>query len=385
MSTDPRAALAAAQAALDRADPASALALTRPLTADLDIEIAGLAWLLTGTASYRLDDEDGALVGWQHAADSESAIAWLGWRSVAEQLVRNGSLQEAIHAYREADRRSPADERPAIASRIAWLLKETGHDSEARREFNRSRGPYASYVPVVTWVLIAINVVVFGIDWLLSGTGSIGLMGSGGPLVPQGAVSAAAVANGEWYRMITSAFLHLGPLHLFVNMYALFLFGPIIEQLYGHIEYAVIYLLCAVGGSVLTILVAPDQAAVGASGAIFGLLGLAFAVSRRRHLALSRQTRAMISQAGSLLVINLVITFVVPGISWTGHVGGLIVGALIGWLLPPASAFTLAAGWRNADGTDVRVSVPLAMRAAVYASVGVLLLFGTYFAVAQFG
>ena len=104
-------------------------------------------------------------------------------------------------------------------------------------------------------------------------------------------------------------------------MWALYLFGPLLEQLYGHIEYLAIYLLCA-ARSVLTILVAPDQAAVGASGAIFGLLGLAFAVSRRRHLALPRQTRAVLGQIGSLLVINLAFTFFVPGISITGHLGG---------------------------------------------------------------
>ena len=79
----------------------------------------------------------------------------------------------------------------------------------------------------------------------------------------------------------------------------------------------------------------PDSAAAGASGAIFGLFGLAFVVSRRRHLLLGPQARAILSQVGTLLVLNLVITFVVPRISWTGHVGGLVVGALLGLLLGP--------------------------------------------------
>jgi membrane associated rhomboid family serine protease len=380
MSPDSRAALTEAQAALDHAEPERALNLASPATGDGDQEIAAAAWMIVGTARYRLDDNAGALEAWQHAADSDAAVAWLGWRSVAEQQVRNGDLHAAVESYREADRRCPPAERPAIASRIAWLLKETGHDSQARREFNRSRGPYATYTPIVTFGLIAINVVVFGVDFLLGGASSIGLSGHG-PLVDAGAVYLPAVADGDWYRLITSAFLHLGLIHLAVNMYALFLFGPIVEQLYGHAEYLVIYLLCALGGSVLTLVAAPDQAAVGASGAIFGLLGLAFAVSRRRHLALSAQTRAMIGQAGALLAINLVITFMLPGISWTGHVGGLIVGALLGWLLPPSNAFTLAAGWRNADGSEVRVGVPMALRIGVYVSTAVVLIAGALYAV----
>jgi membrane associated rhomboid family serine protease len=160
-------------------------------------------------------------------------------------------------------------------------------------------------------------------------------------------------------------------------MWALYLFGPLLEQLYGHIEYLAIYLLCAAGGSVLTILVAPDQAAVGASGAIFGLLGLAFAVSRRRHLALPRQTRAVLGQIGSLLVINLAFTFFFPGISITGHIGGLAVGLLLGWLLPPSPAFTLAGQWQAASGAVIQ-GTPIALRVAVYLGVALLLAVGTW-------
>jgi hypothetical protein len=96
---------------------------------------------------YRIDDEAGALQAWMSAAQTESAQAWLGWRSVAEQQVRDGDLNAAMEAYKEADRRAPPNERPAIASRLAWLAKETGHDFVARREFNRSRGAYATYIP----------------------------------------------------------------------------------------------------------------------------------------------------------------------------------------------------------------------------------------------
>src|SRR5439155_485134 len=109
-------------------------------------------------------------------------------------------------------------------------------------------------------------------------------------------------------------------LHILFNMYALYLFGPVIEELYGHVEYLAIYLLCALGGGVLTIVAMPGSPVLGASGAIFGLSGVGFTVWRRRHLVLSPRSRMILSQMGPLLVINLVFTFAVPGISWTGHI-----------------------------------------------------------------
>jgi len=309
---------------------------------------------------------------WRAAADTESAASWIGWRSVAEQQVRDGDLNAAIEAYREADRRAPPMERPAIASRLAWLAKETGHDFTARREFNRSRAAYATYAPFVTWVLIGANVGVFVLDTVLGG----GALGASGPLLEAGFVSGDAVAAGEWWRIMSSAFLHVNLLHILFNMWALYLFGPLLEQLYGRIEYLAIYLLCAAGGSVLTILAQPEQQAVGASGAIFGLLGLAFAVSRRRHLALPRQTRMVLGQIGSLLFINLAFTFFVPGISVTGHLGGLAVGLVLGWLLPPSPAFTLAGQWQVAGGAVI-AGMPMLMRVAVYLGVAGLLVAGT--------
>ena len=110
----------------------------------------GAALIGKGTAQYRMDDEAGALVNWQHAAELDGPLAWYAWRSAAEQHVRDGDLEEAINAYREADRRAPQEERGAIANRIAWLLKETGHDFAARRQFNRARGAYATYPAYVT-------------------------------------------------------------------------------------------------------------------------------------------------------------------------------------------------------------------------------------------
>jgi len=372
--------LAEGRRLLDGGDLDGALRILGQLTGHPDRNLSGEAWLLIGQALYRTDDEAGAMAAWQRAADSDGDSAWSGWRAVAEQHVRLGELEPAIEAYREAQRRAPPAERGAIVNRIAWLLKETGHDFAARRQFNRARGAYATYTPIVTWALVAINVIVFLVDGAMGGV-NLGLFGGGGPLAEAGAVYGPLVAQGEWYRILTSAFLHLGLLHLAFNMYALYLFGPIVEQMYGHVEYLVIYLLCAAGGSVLTILLAPNQAAAGASGAIFGLFGLAFVVGRRHKVMLGPQARALLSQVGLLLVVNLVITFSVSGISWTGHVGGMIVGAVIGFLLPPTQVATLGGMWRTPSGERLERPMAGTLRLGVYLGVLVLLVVGSYIAV----
>lgn len=384
MSDEPQLRLAEGQRLLDAGDLDAAVQILAPLTGHPDPELSTDALIAIGTARYRLDDEAGAVVAWRAAAERGGSKAWIGSRLVAEQMVRDGELEEAIAAYRNADRSAPPAERGAIANRIAWLLKETGHDFASRRQFNRARGAYATYQAWVTWGIIGACVVVFAADFLLSG-GSVTLLGGGGPLVDAGLVFAPAVAAGEWWRIFTSAFLHLGLLHLALNMYGLYLFGPIIEQMYGHVEYLVAYMLCAAGGSVLTILAAPDQGAAGASGAIFGLLGMAFVVSRRHHVILDRRTRAILSQVGTLLVINLFLTFSLRGISWTGHVGGLIVGVVIAWLLAPGQVATMGGMWRAPDGSSMARGTPVGLRAAAYLFIAAILAVGTWVAVLRVG
>jgi membrane associated rhomboid family serine protease len=376
--------LADARAALDRGDVDAAVASAEPLTRHPDAGMAGEAWLLIGTARYRADDEPGAMTAWRAATEREGPVAWLGWRSVAEQLVRDGDLEGAVAAYREADRRAPPHERGAIANRIAWLLKETGHDFAARRQFNRARGAYAAHVPIVTYAIIAICAGLFLIDTLLASGATLGgglFSGGIGPLGENHLINRDAVAAGEWWRIFTSAFFHLGLLHLGFNMYVLYLYGPIAERVYGSLEFAVIYLLCAAGGSVLTILIDPFQFAAGASGAIFGVVGLLFVASRRHHAVMGREARMMVAGIGSYLVFLLIFTFVVPGISWTGHLGGLIVGAVIGFLLPPTGVATLAGMWRTSSGEQLERGMPAALRVAVYLGVAAVLLVGSWVAV----
>jgi membrane associated rhomboid family serine protease len=136
------------------------------------------------------------------------------------------------------------------------------------------------------------------------------------------------VAGGQWYRLITAAFLPppglggLGPLDIVFNMWALIFVGPALERMLGRARFLTVYLVSALGGSVLFYYLAPvNEPALGASGAIFGLFGAWFVLSRRLRLD-SRQVVL-------LIVLNLVISFVVPDIAWQAHLGGLIAGGAL--------------------------------------------------------
>ena len=132
------------------------------------------------------------------------------------------------------------------------------------------------------------------------------------------------ISAGEFYRLVTSMFLHLGPLHLLTNMWALWVVGRTLEAVLGPIRFLVLYLVAGLGGSVAVYIFAPYPGGAGASGAIFGLFAALFIILRR----LKRDTSSLIP----LLVINLAISFL-PGISLTAHVGGLITGAIVAFAL----------------------------------------------------
>lgn len=172
----------------------------------------------------------------------------------------------------------------------------------------------------VTLILIGLNVAVYVIGFGVRDlTGRFAML-SAYPPPPVQAVF--GVAAGEYYRLVTGAFLHAGLFHILFNMFALSQVGPILEGALGRVRFLALYLLAALGGSVTGYLLAPPaQASVGASGAIFGLFGAYYVVVRR----LGGETGPILV----LLTINLVITFAVPGIDWRAHVGGLVTGALL--------------------------------------------------------
>ncbi|MGB3896371.1 MAG: rhomboid family intramembrane serine protease [Mycolicibacter sinensis] len=168
----------------------------------------------------------------------------------------------------------------------------------------------ASGAPVVSYGLIALNVLAF-----------IGQMSSA-QLDSELVLWSPAVADGQIYRLLTSAFLHYGAMHLLLNMWALYVVGPSLEGLLGRARFSALYLLSALGGSVTVYLLAPlTTATAGASGAIFGLFGATLIVGRR--------LRMDVGWVVAVIVINLVFTFTIPRISWQGHLGGLITGLLV--------------------------------------------------------
>ncbi len=173
----------------------------------------------------------------------------------------------------------------------------------------------------VSKLLIGLNVVAFVLQTAVGPTIEHRFWLIGGPVFDPRLGEAVGVADGEYWRLLTAAFLHGGVVHLLLNMYALYLFGPPLEAALGRARFAALYLVAAVGGSATSYAVAgPGQPSLGASGAVFGLLGAFFVVNRR----LGRDSTGLFV----LLAINLAFGFIAPNIDWRAHLGGLVTGGL---------------------------------------------------------
>jgi membrane associated rhomboid family serine protease len=183
----------------------------------------------------------------------------------------------------------------------------------------------------VTMALIGINIAVYLAELAAGGTtsGTGNWIYNHGALVVNGTLNGqpVGVAHGEWWRMLTAAFLHYGIFHLAVNMYSLYFAGSLLEQLIGRWRFALLYLASGVAGSAGAILWSPNAITVGASGAIFGILGGLFVLERRGNISTG-------GQIAGLIVLNLIITFTLSSvISVGGHIGGLIAGVALMLLL----------------------------------------------------
>jgi membrane associated rhomboid family serine protease len=189
------------------------------------------------------------------------------------------------------------------------------------RTMRQMRGTVSRTGNPVTAVLVAINVAVFLIT-LAQGSGSQ----PGGEVYEKGALFVSipflpdeGLAHGEWWRLFTSMFLHGSFLHILFNMFALWWLGSVVEQSLGAVRYLLLYVASGLAGSTGAIISAPHAATVGASGAIFGLLGALLVLE---YL----QTGSFAGQAMTLIIINLALSFAIPNISIGGHIGGLIGG-----------------------------------------------------------
>ncbi|WP_165974290.1 rhomboid family intramembrane serine protease [Nonomuraea deserti] len=186
--------------------------------------------------------------------------------------------------------------------------------AEGNKGIRQARSTFGGGIvrtPIVTYAILVINVLVFGAQYLTEAiTGQLAMWPAGVALLDQ------------YHRLLTAAFVHSGVFHILFNCWALYVIGPYLERAFGHARFVALYLISALGGSVLGLWIDPvTQPTVGASGAIFGLFGAVFVAGRK----LNMDVRGI----AVLIVINLVITFVFPNISWTGHIGGLITGSLL--------------------------------------------------------
>jgi Uncharacterized membrane protein (homolog of Drosophila rhomboid) len=300
---------------------------------DPEVTAAGLLGL--GEARYRMDDEEGAVASWLAVTQlRETPSTYLAWRNVAAARVRDADLTGAIAAYREADRRAPAADKQEIANRLGWLSKETGDAGASRRYFARGRGD-GPLIPMATVILAATVIVSM----------TVFLSSEGQALQRFLWLDKAGVAAGEYWRLWTVTLVHADLLHLFFNMYALFLAAPVVERWYGSVLFVVFYLLCAAAGSVASFVFGSDVPSVGASGAIFGLFGILLAAGRVHH-PVDRASRGLIQQLGVLIVLNIIFGLASAGtIDNAAHLGGLAAGLWLGAWLRPTKVATLSAGW----------------------------------------
>jgi len=172
--------------------------------------------------------------------------------------------------------------------------------------------------PIATKVIIGLNVAVY--VWMVVRSGEP--TRASGPVFEWGATFGPFIAAGDWYRLVSGAFLHSGVMHLGMNMFLLWLLGQVMEPALGRINFVLVYVVSMLGGSLGVMLLDPGSPTVGASGAVFGLMGALVVLQLRAGQSPWR------SGIGTLVVLNLVITFALPGVSVGGHVGGLLAGAL---------------------------------------------------------
>ena len=220
---------------------------------------------------------------------------------------------------------------PSVISVFPDIIEKTNHDEKGmqllfkitedinvtnEKKNKKMDKIFSSKKPIITYILIALCVIMFVISGFGYDTNSLIFFGANyGPLVK----------NGEIYRLITCMFLHAGIVHIVLNMYSLFIVGPRVEDFFGKWKYLLIYFISGISASLLSIGLNGDVVSVGASGAIFGLFGalVYFGYSYRGYIG------AMIrSQIIPIVLYNLLMGFFIPGIDMWGHIGGLIGGIL---------------------------------------------------------
>ncbi len=275
------------------------------------------------------------------------------------------SAPEALHCYRHPDRETllscSSCERPictscmtqaAVGVRCPECSGRKGAAPAARRLGARATG-----AATATTALVVVNVLIY-LGEMAQGVGLRGVGGS--QLIEDGAIFGPAIADGEWWRLVTGGFLHASILHVAFNMYLLWILGGALERYAGTARFLAIYFAGLLWGSAGALVLSPDSRTVGASGAVFGLMAALYLLERQRGVAL------LGGSVGALLLINLAITFFFPGISIGGHIGGILGGAAAAFILSGYGRGHLAYGRVGAPGWAAMTGL---MAAAVAVSV----------------
>ncbi|OJF12755.1 rhomboid family intramembrane serine protease [Couchioplanes caeruleus] len=256
--------------------------------------------------------------------------------------------------------------------------------AEGRRTQRSARtafgGSAAGRSGTATKVLVGINVFVMIASIMSGGANAVagggwgGLLGSDTPLTRWGAVLGGAVygpagdvdvhgiaGNGEWYRLITAMFLHYGVLHLLMNMYALWILGRDLERALGPLRFVGLYALAGLGGNVAAYVFSPpNQSTAGASTAVFGLMAAIFVLLKRLKLS--------VAPILPVIVINVIFTFAVTGVSIAGHLGGLLTGAVVAAIL----AYAPRAKRNLVQGAGLATVFVLLLMIAIYRTLALL-------------
>ena len=364
--TTARALLDRARDRLEQGEPAQAANDFRRVIGHAEAQLTAEAWLGYGDALYRMDHDAEALAAWLSVTQlPETPLTYRAWRQVAAERVRTGDIPGATKAYREAERRAPAEDRAEIASRLGWLNKEQGRTWTAGRYFARSRG---------SGVALGLTQLVIGITVAVS---LAALLQPDAKLFNALALTRFGVDHGQLYRLLSVTLVHAPgdpawlSLHLLLNMYALYLIGPVVEGIWGSRLFAAFYVLTGIAASATSIVFSPGPA-VGASGAIFGLIGVVFAGTRVHHPVLDQRARAIVPQLGFLIILNLFLGFSIGGIDNAAHIGGLVSGLWLGLIVPPGRAPTLRSMWQHPGGQPA-TAAPLVIAAGLLVLVAAIL------------
>ena len=208
---------------------------------------------------------------------------------------------------------------------LEYFIKVTDNINKKNEKRNKIAEKIFSYKqPIVTYIIIAICIILFILMELSGGSTNSQV------LLKYGANLDVLVKNGEYYRLFTCIFLHIGIMHLLCNLYSLYVIGREVENLFGKVKYIIIFILSGIFGSIMSLAFTHNTISAGASGAIFGLLGalLYFGMHYRTYLG-----EAIKRSIIPIIVVNLIIGFFAEGIDLAAHIGGLVGGVLVAMMV----------------------------------------------------